>query len=124
MKNLLLLIVGAVVGGVVGYYGFFWIAGQGYYAMVLPGGMIGVGAALGRSKSIVPAILCCIAAIGLGLFVDWKFEPFKDDGSFGFYIHHVAELQPVTMLMIAAGAFVAFWIPFRRMEPRPAAAKS
>jgi hypothetical protein len=116
MKNIVLLFVGAVLGGIVGYFGFFWIARQGFYAMVLPGGMIGVGAALGKSKSILPAILCCVAAVALGLFTEWQFEPFIANGSPGHFLGHITDLQPVTLLMIAAGGAIGFWIPFRRIE--------
>ena len=116
MKNLALLVVGAVVGGAIGYFGFMWLGSQGFYAMVLPGGMIGIGAGLGKSKSIVPAILCAIAAIALGLFADWKFEPFVDDGSFGYYLRHITDLSAVTLIMIAVGVVIAFWIPFRRID--------
>ncbi len=120
MKNTVLLFVGAVVGGIVGYYGAVWMASQGFYALVLPGGLLGIGAAIGRSKSIVPAILCCIAAIALGLLTDWRVEPFIKDASLGFYLKHLSDLMPVTLLMIAAGAFVGFWLPFRRIERVPA----
>jgi hypothetical protein len=123
MKNLLLLIVGAVVGGIVGYFGFLWLGRHGFYGMVLPGGLIGIGAGLGKSKSFVPAILCAVAAIALGFFADWKFEPWVKDDSLGYYLRHIPDLSPVTLIMIAVGAVIAFWIPFRRMErasPSPA----
>jgi hypothetical protein len=119
MKNTILLFVGAVVGGIIGYYGSVWFWRHGFYAMVLPGGLLGIGAAVGKSKSILPAILCCIAAIVLGLFTDWSIEPFQADDSLGFYFKHISDLEPVTFLMIAAGAFVAFWLPFRRIERAP-----
>ena len=28
--------IGAAIGGVLGYFVFFWIAGQGFYALILP----------------------------------------------------------------------------------------
>jgi hypothetical protein len=120
MKDTVLLFVGAAVGGIIGYYGAVWMARQGFYALVLPGGLLGIGAALGKSKSIAPAILCCIAAIALGLFTDWRIEPFIKDASLGFYLKHLSDLMPVTFLMIAAGAALGFWLPFRRMERVPA----
>ena len=36
-------IVGAVAGGVAGYFVFFWIAQQGFYAIMLPGAAVGLG---------------------------------------------------------------------------------
>jgi hypothetical protein len=116
MKNTILLFVGAVLGGVVGYFGCRWFWNHGYYAMVLPGGLIGVGAGMGKSKSIWPAILCCVAAILLGLFTEWTIRPFAADEGFGYFVSHVSDLQLPTLLMIAAGAFVGFWVPFRRVE--------
>ena len=116
MKNTILLFVGAVLGGVIGYYGFAWFLKYGYYAMVLPGGLIGIGAGIGKSKSIWPAILCGLAAIALGLFTEWHFSPFKVDDSLGYFLGHIFDLQLPTLLMIAAGAVVGFWVPFRRIE--------
>lgn len=114
MKNCLFVAGGAIVGGIVGYYIFMWFSRHGHYALALPGGLIGVGAGLGKSKSIVPAIICCAAAIALGFYADWRFE---GDASFGSFLQHAADLDTVTLVMIAVGAFVAFWIPFRRREP-------
>jgi hypothetical protein len=111
MKNLMLLFVGAVLGGVIGYWGFVWFASQGFYAMVLPGGLIGAG--IGKSKSIWPATLCCVAALALGLFTEYRFE---GANSLGDFLRHIPELPPATLLMIAAGAFLGFWVPFRRIE--------
>ncbi|HEX3997300.1 MAG TPA: hypothetical protein VHX65_02005 [Pirellulales bacterium] len=124
MKNSAMLFGGALAGGIIGYFGFFWMAQQGFYALALPGGLLGLGAGIGKSKSIIPAIICCIAALALGLYTEWKFEPFSVDNSFSYFAGHIHHLRPVTMLMIAGGAFVGFWVPFRRVEPRSATAKS
>jgi hypothetical protein len=29
------------------------------------------------------------------------------------------DLLPATLLMIAAGGFIGFWVPFRRLERKP-----
>ena len=34
-------LVGAAIGGAVGYYAFGWILGYGLYAMILPGAALG-----------------------------------------------------------------------------------
>jgi len=119
MKHTVLLFVGAAVGGFIGYMGVDWMAHHGFYAMVLPGGLLGIGAAIGKAKSILPAILCGIAAIALGLFTEWRI--FNGDDSLAFFVKHIFNLGTVTLLMIAAGAALGFWLPFRRIERVPTA---
>ena len=42
----LLGFIGAVVGGVLGYYTFLWIVDQGFYGMMIPGALLGLGCGL------------------------------------------------------------------------------
>jgi hypothetical protein len=63
MKKHILVLLGAFAGGLVGYFGFLWIARQGFYALVLPGGLLGVGASLFRNKSTG---ICPLRASGTG----------------------------------------------------------
>jgi hypothetical protein len=118
MKYNLLALLGAVVGGTLGYFGFFWIARQGFYAMILPGGLIGIGAGVVRNYSVWVAVVCGLLALALGLFTEFRFAPFVADETFSFFMAHVHQLSPVTLLMIAAGAFIGFWVPYRRTERR------
>lgn len=115
MKDNLTVLGGAVLGGVVGYFGFFWLAHQGFYAMILPGGLVGLGAGMGRGRSVVVSVVCGVGALALGLFTEWRFAPFMADGSLGYFLSHAQNLQPITLIMIAAGGFLGFWPPFRRL---------
>ena len=54
MLNLSLVFIGALAGGTLGYFAFFWIAAQGLYALVLPGGLLGLGAGIGKSQDLLP----------------------------------------------------------------------
>jgi hypothetical protein len=91
---------------------------QGFYALVLPGGVLGLGAGWSQNRSVGLAVVCGIAALALGLYTEWKFFPFVQDGSLSFFLTHLHELRPVTLLMISAGAFIGFWVPFRRIPAR------
>ena len=51
-----------------------------------------------------------MAALVLGLYTEWSFFPFKDDKSLAYFLKNVTELSPVTLAMIAAGAFFAYWL--------------
>ncbi|MCX5644694.1 MAG: hypothetical protein NTZ17_08405 [Phycisphaerae bacterium] len=50
----------------------------------------------------------------MGLFTEWRYEPFVADASLGYFVSHVHQLQPITLLMLGAGTLIGFWVPFRR----------
>ena len=104
-------LIGAVVGGILGYKLFFWIANQGYYALVLPGAAVGMGCGLlARHHSVARGIACAVAALGLGLYTEWKFRPFVVDDRFPYLVLHFYALQPITLIMIGLGAALAFYL--------------
>jgi hypothetical protein len=114
MKHNLLALGGALVGGVLGYFAFFWIVRQGLYGLILPGALVGLGAGIVANRSVWVAVVCGLMAIGVGLFTEYRFAPFVDDESFSFFLANVQHKQPVTLLMICVGGFIGFWIPFQR----------
>jgi len=116
MKQAALVLGGAVLGGLVGHFGFRWLVSQGFYGLVLPGGLIGLGAGLTSCRSRWPSVVCGLLALLLGLFTEWRSFPFKADDRFSYFLFHVHDLKPITLLMIAAGTGIGFWVPFRRVE--------
>jgi hypothetical protein len=115
MKETIIALVGAAIGGVLGFFAFFWVASQGFYGMIIPGGLLGLGASFGKVRSIWLALLLGLAALALGFFTEWRFA-WKREPLFRF-LGHAHELGAITLLMIAAGGFLGFFVPFRRMEP-------
>jgi len=107
---------GALVGGIVGYFAFFWIVHQGFYGLVIPGGLLGLGAGIVKNRSVWVAVVCGLLAIALGLFTEYRFAPFVANKSFGYFLAHVLELKPMTLLMIGLGGFIGFWVPFRHRQ--------
>ncbi len=104
-------LIGATAGGVFGYVVFWWFARNGFFAMIVPGGMLGLGCGLlARHGSQARGAFCGLAALGLGLYTDWSFEPFVADKSLGYYLAHVHQVNLVAQLMIGAGALVAYWL--------------
>ncbi len=112
--DIMLPLLGAAAGGLLGYLAFFWIAKQGFYGLILPGGLLGVGAGAFKNRSIAVSVICGLSAIALGLFAEWRFAPFVKDASLGYFLSHAPDLKPVTLMMIAAGGIIGFWIPFRK----------
>ena len=116
VKDHLLVCAGAVVGGLIGFWGFVWIVGQGLYALILPGALAGLGAGVARNHSLTLAVGCGLFALSLGLVAEWKVFPFVQNDSIGYFLAHLHQLRPLTMLLIGAGGFIGFWIPFRRRQ--------
>jgi len=110
--SIFLVLAGAVIGGLLGHFIFAWIVGQGLYALILPGAAVGLGAGIFKNKSKAVAVLCGLLALALGLFTEWRFFPFAKDDSLGYFLFHIHELKPITLIMIAVGALIGFWIPF------------
>ena len=108
-------LIGAAIGGVVGYFVFFWIARQGFYPLVLPPVAVGFAAGLcARGRSIPLAIVCAVAGLLLGLFIEWRFAPFVADGSLLYFITHLHALRPITLLMLAVGVFFSYRLALGR----------
>jgi hypothetical protein len=105
----LLGLVGAIAGGVLGFYTFRWLLGQGFYGLIIPGAFLGLGCSvLARHPSVVRGVFCGIAAFALSQFTDWYFT--LTDDSLVDFVRNGKTLTPVTMLMSIVAAFVAFWL--------------
>ncbi len=104
-------IAGGVVGAVIGFFIVRWLKGQGMYGMMIPGALIGLGAALAaRGKSVLLGVICAVAAVVAGIVIEWAVFPFVKDKSFSFFVAHLNHLKPMTLIMIGLGAVFAFWL--------------
>jgi hypothetical protein len=102
-------LLGAAVGGALGYFAFFWIARQGFYALVLPPGLLGLTAGFfARCRSTPLALICAVAGLALGLFTEWRFAPFIADRSLLYFLTHIHALKLITLLMLALGVFLSY----------------
>ena len=116
-------LTGAAAGGVFGHVLFQWIVRQGFYALIVPGGMLGLGCGLlARHPSKVRGIVCGLAALGLGIYSEWTCFPFVANGSFSYFLAHISELKPLTFVMISVGGLVAYWLGKDAGYGRPVAA--
>jgi hypothetical protein len=103
--------IGGIAGGVFGFVLFFWIADQGFYALVLPGAAVGLGCGLlARHKSVARGIVCAVAALGLGLYTEWRFRPFVADDGFRYLVLHFYQLRPITLIMIGLGGALSYYL--------------
>jgi hypothetical protein len=102
-------LVGAIAGGVLGFYTFRWLLGQGFYGLIIPGAFLGLGCSLlARHPSVVRGVFCGVAAFALSQFTDWYFT--VTDDPFWEFVRSGKTMTPVTMLMTAIATVVAFWL--------------
>jgi len=103
--------LGAIVGGVLGYFVFTWLASQGFYALAVPGALLGLGCAvLMQKNSNLAGILCGLAAVPLSILCEWRAFPFIADRSLGFFVTHLQDLRSMTWIMLILGAAFAYWL--------------
>ncbi len=103
-------LIGAAIGGVVGYYAYLWIIRQGFDALVLPGALLGTGCGLlARHESTPRGIACGLAGLVLGLFCDWR-SLANPEPTFALFLARASQLQPFILIMIVVGALMAFWM--------------
>ena len=122
LANVPLALAGAAMGGVLGYFAFGWLAGQGFYALALPGVLLGLGAGVvGKRRSMGMATVCGILAVAFGVFAEWKHFPFAKDDSLTYFVTHLFDLRPLTLIMIGLGGFAAFWFARPAAGPKQTA---
>jgi len=88
-KNDILVLLGAALGGLVGYLVFFALSRRGLYGLALPGGLLGLAAGVFKTRSRVIPVVCGLLALALRLFTEWRYAPFVADGSLGYFLSHV-----------------------------------
>ena len=118
--SLLWGLLGALAGGAIGHVVFFWLVRQGYYAMVMPPALVGLGAGLAvRHRSAGFATGIAALALAQGLFIEWRFAPFIADGGLGYFLTHLHLLRPLTLMLLALGTAVAWFLALGWGRPRP-----
>jgi hypothetical protein len=98
-------LIGAAIGGFVGYKIYRWGLRQGLVAEVFPGAFIGLGGGLFSDRpSKIRGAICGVAALALGLWIEWSESALQ----FGDFLAHVPRISPLILIMIALGTFLGF----------------
>jgi hypothetical protein len=123
MTNVVRGLVGAVLGGVAGYFLFGWLIKRGFYAPMLPGALLGLGCGVFvRQRNLPLAILCGIIALALGVFTRWMQDASIYSNDFVQFVLHLNRLSTVTQLLLALGGLCGFWFALGtrgREKPAP-----
>ncbi|MEQ1824915.1 MAG: hypothetical protein ABL921_03185 [Pirellula sp.] len=107
--------LGGIAGACLGYVLFQAIVSQGFYALVLPGVLTGIGCgSLSGRRSITLGIASAVIGMLAGIFTEWRFAPFTEDSSIAFFISHLHRLTSFTQFLIVIGGILAFWFGMGR----------
>ena len=103
-------VVGAAIGGAIGWVVFGQLLSHGMYALALPGALLGLGfGLLARRSTIVGGLFCAVAALILMLLCEWHHRPWMNDGSLEYFMTHLHKLKPYTLVFLTLGTVFSFW---------------
>lgn len=114
-RDIALGVLGAIAGAFLGFYLFQVIAGQGLYAIILPGALAGLGCgSFSRHRSVSLAVVCSVVGAIAGILAEWQFAPFIKDDSLVYFLSHLHDLKRSTQFLIVVGGVMAFWFGLGR----------
>ncbi len=115
LRDLSLGVLGSIVGASLGYYLLHFLAQQGFYAIVLPGALTGLGCgSLSRHRSMLLGIVCAVVGAMAGILGEWNIAPFIKDDSLGYFLTHLHQVRPLSQFLILVGSLMAFWFGMGR----------
>jgi hypothetical protein len=103
--------LGAVIGGSAGVVAYSFTLQNGIHLLAVVGAGLALGAGwLARRRSIAWGAIVAFSAVLLSILVEWLFRPFVVDPSFSYFIGHLPNLPPnsVISLFVVAGLGVYF----------------
>tara|TARA_R110002095_G_scaffold142661_1_gene123564 strand:+ start:432 stop:857 length:426 start_codon:yes stop_codon:yes gene_type:complete len=114
-RDIVLGVLGGIAGACLGCFLFHAFTRQGFYAMVLPGALAGIGCgSLSRHRSLILGVACAFIGAIAGVFAEWQYAPFIKDKSLGYFLMHLHQLRPLSQFLIFAGSLLAFWFGMGR----------
>lgn len=106
-------LVGSVIGGLLGYFLVDWLRRQGFYTIVLPGALAGLGCGFfSLTHSKARGVLCALEAAAFGLVTEWLVMYGPKEKTLDNFLGFLAQFQNepwVTIVMLALGVFLGFW---------------
>ncbi len=107
--------LGAIAGALLGAVLSYAAAKAGFYAIILVGVTTGFGATIAaRRGGWIVALIATLVALTASLYTEWYLYPFVADDSLNYFIHHLGDLRPFTLIVHAAGAAAAGYIASRK----------
>ena len=120
IEKVVLAVACGLGGGIAGHFLFIWMARQGFYALLLPGALVGIAAGMvWKERSVPLMVVCGLMGLGFGIFSEWRLRPFNADGTFAYFMRHLWDLLPLTKLMLVLSAVCGAYFARGRALPQP-----
>lgn len=108
-------LVGAVVGGAIGYGLFWWQQQTGVWIVAATGICLALGAGLmGTCRSFRAGVVFCLAAVAFTLIIAWHNDPLSRDRSLFDYAAEVPRRPANVLWTYLAVAAAGFWFGMGR----------
>lgn len=120
VKQLLLITLGAIGGGALGVLVSWLLVKQGMHAAAAPGVLLGLGAGMFRHRFFAVPVICCLLALAVGIGTEAWLFPFRADKSVGYFVTHLHQVFPSSLILIGVGGAMGFYSPYRAMLPTSA----
>lgn len=119
-SQIVLGVVGAIIGAAVGGFAFLFAFREGFYLLAFPGAAIGIGCGLlSKTRAVPLAIICGVIAFPLSILLEWRVRPFRADASLNYFLTHLHQLTSMTMIMVVLGVVFAVWFGLGRGGSQP-----
>jgi len=111
--------IGMALGAAIGYGLYRLMLQYGFYALAIPGAIMGLGCGFtSRVYSPRLGLISGLAAIPLTLVSEWWHFPFMADDSLSYFLGHLTELKAGTWILGVLGVLLAAWFGLGR-PPEP-----
>lgn len=108
-KTIAMGLLGAAIGGTLGWFAFAWLYSQGFYALIAPPALLGLGAGVfARRRSQKLGVICGLAGGLLALITEWYFRPFRADSSLPYFVTHLHEKSTLMWVLVLLGVFFSY----------------
>lgn len=114
-------LLGAALGGAIGYGAFLLIEAQEYRALAVVGACLAIGAGLGATRRRLGwGVIIAVLAVVVTILVEWHHYPFRSDESLTYFVTHIASVSTNSKITYAAVAAAGLWFGMgRNRRPRP-----
>src|SRR5262245_24272791 len=102
-------VAGAALGGFSGYFVFYFLWRQGFYGIMIPGVLLGLGAGTcARGRSQVLGVVCLVFALALTVYTEWHVL-YSKNHTFQFFLANMHTLPKVKLVMMGLGVLAGYW---------------